>query len=111
VPGLVAGRRPPHRPAKLGPATRSIDKFIQLVAAREVVGLAADWVAPIFSRPGIAFVPVSDVEPATTAVAWRPDASNPLVEGFVALAREIRDAVGLAAHLRRHATGRTPGGR
>jgi DNA-binding transcriptional LysR family regulator len=106
---LAAGHR--TAPPKLGPRTRSIDKFIQLVAAREVVGLAADWVAPIFSRPGIAFVPVSDVEPATTAVAWRPQVSNPLVEGFVALAREVRDAVGLASHLQRHAAGRPPGGR
>jgi hypothetical protein len=37
------------------------------------------------------------------AVAWRPGAPHPLVDGFVALAREIRDALGLATHLRRHA--------
>jgi DNA-binding transcriptional LysR family regulator len=104
---LAAGHR--TAPPKLGQRTRSIDKFIQLVAAREVVGLAADWVAPIFARPGIAFVPVSDVEPATTAVAWRPGSPNPLVDGFVALAREIRDALGLATHLHRRATGRPPG--
>jgi hypothetical protein len=107
-------RRLPGRPRRRRDRRpgRGRPRFIQLVAAREVVGLAADWVAPVFSRPGIAFVPVSDVEPATTAVAWRPDASNPLVEGFVvALAREIRDAVGLATRLHRHATGRTPDGR
>jgi DNA-binding transcriptional LysR family regulator len=99
-----------HRtaPPKLGQRTRSIDKFIQLVAAREVVGLAADWVAPVFTRPGIVFVPVADVEPATTAVAWRPDRPNPLVDGFVALAREVRDAIGLADRLH-HAAGRPPG--
>jgi hypothetical protein len=106
-------RRLPGRPRRRWDRRpgRGRPRFIQLVAAREVVGLAADWVAPVFSRPGIAFVPVSDVEPATTAVAWRPDTSNPLVEGFVALAREIRDAVGLATRLHRHATGRTPDGR
>jgi DNA-binding transcriptional LysR family regulator len=94
-----------HRtaPPRLGPRTRSIDKFIQLVAAREVVGLAADWVEPAFTRPGIAFVTVVDVEPATTAVAWRPGAPHPLVDGFVALARQIRDAIGLATHLHRRA--------
>jgi DNA-binding transcriptional LysR family regulator len=90
-----------HRtaPARLGHRTRSIDKFIQLVAARQVVGLAAAWVEPVFARPGIAFVPVPDVEPATTAVAWHPDRAGPLVEEFVALARRVRFAVGLAAHL------------
>lgn len=50
------------------------------------------------------------VQPRTgTAVAWRPGSPNPLVDGFVALAREIRDALGLATHLHRRATGRTPG--
>jgi hypothetical protein len=64
-----------------------------------VVGLAAAWVEPVFARPGIAFVPVDDVEPATTAVAWHPDRARPLVEEFVDLARQVRGAVGLAARL------------
>jgi hypothetical protein len=80
-------RRLPGRPRRRRDRRpgRGRPRFIQLAAAREVVGLAADW---------------------------RPDTSNPLVEGFVvALAREIRDAVGLATRLHRHATGRTPDGR
>jgi DNA-binding transcriptional LysR family regulator len=94
-----------HRtgPPVPGRRTRSIDKFIQLVAAAEVVGLAAAWVEPIFARPGIAFVPVRDVEPATTALAWRPEPPDPLVEAFVRLAREARDALGMAGQLNRSA--------
>jgi hypothetical protein len=100
-----------HRtsPALLGQATRSLDKFIQLVAAGEVVGLAAAWVEPVFSRPGIEFVPVDDVEPATTALAWRPDSPDPLVEGLVQLARETRDAVGMAGQLSLRAQGSAAG--
>jgi DNA-binding transcriptional LysR family regulator len=94
---LAADHR--DRPAILGQRTRSLDKFIQLVAAGELVGLAASWVEPVFARPDIAFVPVQDVEPATTALAWPPHPPNPLVEPFVALAREIRDAMGIAASL------------
>jgi DNA-binding transcriptional LysR family regulator len=75
-------------PPKLGPATTSIDKFIQLVVAGEVVGLAAAWAEDAFSRPGVRFVPVSDVEPAVTALAWRPGAGNPLTERFLDIARE-----------------------
>jgi DNA-binding transcriptional LysR family regulator len=96
---LAAGHR--TAPARLGHRTRSIDKFIQLVAARQVIGLAAAWVEPVFARPGIVFVPVDDVEPATTAVAWHPDRAGPLVEEFVQLARLVRDAVGLASWLAR----------
>jgi hypothetical protein len=94
-----------HRdaPARLGHRTRSLDKFMQLAAAGEVVGLAAAWVEPVFARPGIAFVAVSDVEPATTALAWPPDPPNPLVDLLVALAREVRDAVGFSTQLARSA--------
>jgi DNA-binding transcriptional LysR family regulator len=78
------------KPAKLGHTTASIDKFIQLVVAGEVVGLAAAWVEDAFSRPGVSFVPVIDIEPAVTALAWRPGASNPLTEHFLAVTRELR---------------------
>jgi DNA-binding transcriptional LysR family regulator len=76
------------KPPKLGPTTASIDKFIQLAVAGEVVGLAAAWVKDAFNRPGVSFVPVIDVEPAVTALAWRRSASNPLTERFLAVAQE-----------------------
>jgi DNA-binding transcriptional LysR family regulator len=76
------------KPAKLGPTTTSIDKFIQLVVAGQVVGLAAAWVEDAFSRPGVRFVPVIDIEPAVTALAWRPTATNPTVERFLATSRQ-----------------------
>ncbi len=75
-------------PARLAPSTRTIDKFVQLIAAGDGVGLAAAWAERAFARPDIAFVPVTDVEPATTALAWRPAAPNPLIEAFVAVARD-----------------------
>jgi DNA-binding transcriptional LysR family regulator len=75
-------------PAKIGHSTTSIDKFIQLAVAGEVVGLAAAWVEPVFSRPGIRFVPVIDIEPAVTALAWWPDTENPLVERFLDVSRD-----------------------
>lgn len=84
---LAVGHRG-GEPAKLGPSTTSLDKFIQLAVAGEVVGLAAAWVEPVFSRPGIRFVPMLDVEPAVTALAWYPEASNPMIDRFVAVARE-----------------------
>lgn len=50
-------------PATLGPSTRSLGKFMQLAVAGEVVGLAATWVQQALDRPGLAFVPVTDVAP------------------------------------------------
>ena len=54
------------KPAKLGHTTTSIDKFIQLAVAGEVVGLSRTGLA----RPGARFLPVTDIEPAVTALAW-----------------------------------------
>lgn len=71
--------------------TRSLDKFIQLAAAGEVVGLAASWAEQAFSRPGITFVPVHDVSPAVTALAWHPEREQPLTQRFIEIAREIRE--------------------
>jgi DNA-binding transcriptional LysR family regulator len=83
-----------HRtsPPILGEGTRTIDRFIQLAMAGEVVGLAADWVRTAFTRPGLAFIRVPDVAPAMTALGWRADASAGLVADFVDTARAVRDA-------------------
>ncbi len=84
---LAAGHRA-GRPPKLGQATKSIDKFIQLAIAGQVVGLAAAWAEDAFARPGIRFIPVVDIEPAVTAIAWRPSSLIPLAERFLAIATD-----------------------
>src|SRR5215468_10366004 len=84
---LATGHRA-GRPPKLGQATKSIDKFIQLAVAGQVVGLAAAWVEDAFARPGIRFVPVIDIEPAVTAIAWRPGCLTPLAERLLTIAAD-----------------------
>jgi DNA-binding transcriptional LysR family regulator len=84
---LATGHRA-GRPPKLGQTTKSIDKFIQLAIAGQVVGLAAAWVEDAFARTGIRFIPVIDVEPAVTAIAWRPRSLTPLAERLLTIAAE-----------------------
>jgi len=73
-------------PARISHSTRSIDKFIQLVAAGEAVGMAAFWVPELFARPGVAFVPLTDAPPSAVAVAWPATGASPLVAPFVEIA-------------------------
>jgi DNA-binding transcriptional LysR family regulator len=82
-----------HRtaPPLIGAGTRTIDKFVQLVAAGQVVGLAASWVASVFARPDVVYLPVEDIAPARVALAWRADAANPLVPRLVDIARTLTD--------------------
>lgn len=75
-------------PPKVGPPTRSMDKFINLVLAGEVVGLAVASMAEKFTRPGIRYIPVPDVEPVATALAWHPDSPNTRVNTFIAVAKD-----------------------
>jgi len=73
-------------PAQVSHSTRSIDKFIQLVAAGEAVGMAAFWVPKLFARPGVAFVPLTDAPPSAVAVAWPTSGASSLVAPFVEIA-------------------------
>ena len=75
-----------EEPARVSHSTRSIDKFVQLVAAGEAVGMAACWVPELFARPGVAFVPLTDAPPSAVAVAWSDTGTSPLVRPFVELA-------------------------
>jgi DNA-binding transcriptional LysR family regulator len=93
---LAAGHRtvPPvvhHR-------VRTMDKFIQLVAAAEAVGIAPAWVEYNYRSRPVRFVPIDDVESPTVALAWREgeDASPAVVQ----VCRAARAALELSAGLR-----------
>lgn len=92
---LAADRR--STPAKLGPATRSLDKLLHLLATGQVVSLAGEWTVPFFRRPGLAVVDVSDAPPVTIALAWRADDLPAPAARLVEIAREVRAGEGLRA--------------
>jgi DNA-binding transcriptional LysR family regulator len=73
---------------RLGQRIRSLDKLVQLSMSGSTVGLIARWAKPAFDRPGVAFVPVTDVAPVITALAWSPGRMHGLVGHFIETARE-----------------------
>ena len=54
----------------------------------KTVGLMGAWAIPAFDRPDVVFVPVTDLEPVVTALAWAPSRLNGLVARFVQAARD-----------------------
>jgi hypothetical protein len=46
------------------------------------------WVEDTFGRPGIRFIPVVDIEPAVTAIAWHPSSLTPLAKRFLTIAAD-----------------------
>jgi DNA-binding transcriptional LysR family regulator len=74
---------------------RTMDKFIQLVASAEAIGIAPAWVEHDYQGRAVRFVPVTDVESPTVALAWREEEEGaPQVVHMRAAARAALAALG-----------------
>jgi DNA-binding transcriptional LysR family regulator len=82
---LAMHHRPPG-PADVAARTFSHDEWLEAVRAGVGVSICPDITARYYPRPGVAFVPVPDMEPAPFYVAWMRDRAGPLVQDFVACA-------------------------
>jgi DNA-binding transcriptional LysR family regulator len=80
-----------HRPAGsavVALQTSSHDEWLEAVRAGVGVSICPDLTARYYPRPGVAFVPVADMDPAPFYVAWLREHESPLVLDFVACATE-----------------------
>ncbi|MFD9700088.1 LysR family transcriptional regulator [Lentzea sp. NPDC059081] len=68
-----------------------IAKIFTMIEVGDTVWVVPEWVADRFPRPGTAFLPVVDAEPATLAVAWPAESRSPAVAAFVRTAQEVAD--------------------
>lgn len=67
---------------------KTMDKFVQLVAAGEVVGIAPAWIVQYYDGQSVSFIPVRDVSGPTIALAWREtERSRPAILQMQAAAR------------------------
>jgi DNA-binding transcriptional LysR family regulator len=69
----------------------SADEVFEVVSSGAAIVLLAEGNALIYSRPGIVCVPVSGLEPARLAIAWRRGERRLAVRDFV---RASRNAAG-----------------
>jgi DNA-binding transcriptional LysR family regulator len=75
-----------HRPsgeAVVALQTSSHDEWLEAVRAGIGVSICPDITARYYPRPGVAFVPVPDMDPSPFYVAWLQDHASPLVLDFV----------------------------
>lgn len=77
-------------PPRVAAEVASADEVFELVTAGAAVTLLAEGNAAVYARPGIACIPVTGLEPARLAVAWRRGDQRVCVTGFV---QACRDAV------------------
>ena len=81
-----AGRLP-----RVAAEVSAADEKLEIVSSGAAITLLAEGNAGIYSREGIVCIPVSGLEPARLAIAWRRGDRRPAIRDFV---QACRDAAG-----------------
>ncbi|NVI91825.1 LysR family transcriptional regulator [Actinomadura sp. BRA 177] len=79
--------RPDGSAPRWGPTNDNVEEMLEQVAEGTAICFAPSSMARYYSRPGLAWVPLTDVEPLRVALAWSDD--GPLVQAFAALVRDL----------------------
>ncbi|GAA1325005.1 LysR substrate-binding domain-containing protein [Leucobacter albus] len=70
----------------------SVDEELLLVATQGFLTITAASVERYASRPGVRFVPITDIAPSVVAIAWRRGTAIGAIGEFVAAARHVSGA-------------------
>jgi DNA-binding transcriptional LysR family regulator len=84
------------RPPQVAAEVSAADEKLEIVSSGAAITLLAEGNAGIYSREGIVCVPVSGLEPARLAIAWRSGDRRPAIRDFVQACREAAGARGPA---------------
>lgn len=79
------------QPPRVAAEVSAADEKLEIVSSGAAVTLLAEGNADIYSREGIVCIPVSGLEPARLAIAWRRGDRRPAVRDFVQACREAAD--------------------
>ncbi len=80
-----SGRRIPRIPD----AVADFSELVIMIARGRIVQLTVASAATRFAHPSVICVPLADMPPSSTALAWRRRASNPPLVAFLELANSI----------------------
>ncbi|GGL18195.1 LysR family transcriptional regulator [Sphaerisporangium melleum] len=81
--------RPDGSEPRWGPTNDNVEEMLEQVAGGAAICFAPAGMARYYTRPDLAWVPLSDVEPLRVALAWVDGAETPLVRRFAALVRDL----------------------
>jgi Bacterial regulatory helix-turn-helix protein, lysR family len=79
------------RASRVAAEVSSADEKLEIVSSGAAITLLAEGNADIYSCEGIVCIPVSGLEPAWLAIAWRRSDGRPAVQDFVQACREAAD--------------------
>ncbi|MEM7324149.1 MAG: LysR family transcriptional regulator [Actinomycetota bacterium] len=84
---LVADRRTADPP--VATVARTADEAMEVVANGLGAVLISEGNIPIYQRPGISFIPVTDLEPSVLALVWRRDDHRPVIRDLADLSASL----------------------
>jgi len=76
------------RPPRVAAEVSAADEKLEIVSSGAAITLLAEGNADIYSREGIVCIPVSGLEPARLAIAWRRGDRRPAIRDFVQACRD-----------------------
>lgn len=85
IPETTPGGRPINR---LGVQIRDFSDLVILIARGRVVQPTVASATPRFAHPNVVCLPIVDMPPSRTALAWRRGTSDPQLPAFVEIARQ-----------------------
>jgi DNA-binding transcriptional LysR family regulator len=77
-----------NRSRRPAPAFRTVEEKLEHVAAGHGIVLLPLSTAAFYTRPGIAYIHVSDIAPNQVCLAWDATRRSPLIQDFAAIAAD-----------------------
>ncbi|WP_406011943.1 LysR substrate-binding domain-containing protein [Streptomyces sp. NBC_00984] len=104
--------RPDGSSPRWGPTNDNAEEMLEQVAEGSAICFAPMTMARYYARPDLSWVPLTDVEPLRTVLAWVDGTDNNLVRGFARVVRELAAGArtGSGPDDRTGTTGRLPDG-
>ena len=76
-------------PVRLGAEVSTVDECFEAILSERGVAFSQASTQRFYQRPGLAFVPVTDIAPTALSIAWRTDVESQAVHDFVNTARIV----------------------
>jgi DNA-binding transcriptional LysR family regulator len=88
-PRWLAEQRRHGLPGRVAAASRSLQEILALVASQRGVCLVPASVARLHARADVAFIPVTDADPAVTSLVYRAEHDSPALQAFIETAQDV----------------------
>jgi hypothetical protein len=77
------------QPVRLGTQVATVDECFEAILGERGIAFTQASTQRFYDRPGLSFIPVTDVPPSSLSIAWRTDVNDGLAREFVETARTL----------------------